>query len=334
MGTVFSFEIGFSEILADNAEEEKLDAADEHDDTDKARPAGGGVAEGNGFDDNDDDNYESDEAKEDAKESGEGEGGGREGDDAFDGVFEEFPEGPFCFAGDALDVFVFDPFGFEADESPEAFGIAVVFLAREDGVDDLAGHEAVVAGAVDHFDFAHAVDEFVEDAGAEATYRRLALAGDATGGGYIVFFFGGLGGVDVLKKFGKEAGWVLTVGVHGGDKIAGGVFEASEESGFFAEVAGEGNIENARVVFGEGFHDLEGVVAATVVDEDELELIVLERVDSFEGFLIKEGECGSFIVTGDDNTDSFHTFIISYASVQKLELASDSGCGIMMVIRN
>lgn len=311
MGAALSFEIGFSEIFADNTKEEKLDATDEHDDTDKARPAGSRVAEGNSFDDDDDDNYEGDEAKEDAKESGEGERDGRESDNTLDGIFEEFPEGPFCFAGDALDVFVFDPFGFEANKGPETFRVAAVFLAGEDGIDNLAGHEAVVAGAVDHFDFVHAVDKFVEDAGAEAANGRFTFAGNATGGGYIVFFFGGFGGVDVLKKFGEETGWILTVGVHGGNKITGGVFEAGEESGFFAEVAGEGNVEDARVVFGEGFYNLEGVVAATVIDEDEFELIVMESVDGFEGFLIKEGERGGFVVTGDDNADSFHTLIIA-----------------------
>ncbi len=71
-------------------------------------------------DDDDEDNDESDKARrEDAEEGGEGEGNGGEGDDAFDGVFEEFPEGPFSFAGDTFDVFEFDPLGLEADEGPE-----------------------------------------------------------------------------------------------------------------------------------------------------------------------------------------------------------------------
>lgn len=287
-----------------------MDAADEHDDADEAGPAGGGVAKGEGFDDNHNNNDKGDETEENAEEGGESERDGREGDDALDGVFEEFPEGPLRFAGDTVDVCVFDPFGFEADEGPETFGVAVIFWAREDGVDDLAGHEAVVAGAVNHFDFAHAVDEFVKNAGAEAADGRFAFAGDATGGGYIVFFVGGFGRVDVLEEFGEEAGRILTVGVHGSDEVAGGVFESGEEGSFFTKVAGERNIEDTRVVLGERLHNFEGIVTAAVVNKNKLELIIRESVNSFEGFLIKEGERGGFVVAGDDNADSFHTFII------------------------
>ncbi len=182
---MFGFEVGFREVFADDAEEEELDAASEHNKADEAGPAGGGVAEGEGFDDDDNDHNEGDETEENAKEGGEGEWHGREGDDTLDGVFEEFPEGPFRFAGDALDVFVFDPFCLETDEGPETFRVAVVFLTGDDGVDDLAGHEAIVAGAVNHFDFAHAVDELIENAGAEAADGRFAFAGDAASGGAI-----------------------------------------------------------------------------------------------------------------------------------------------------
>lgn len=312
VGAVFGFEIGFGEIFADDAEEEELDATHKHDDTDEAGPAGGGVAEGECFDDDDEDDDESDEAEEETEEGGESEGDGGEGDDAFDGVFEEFPEGPFGFAGDAFNIFVFDPFGFEADEAPEAFGIAVVFAARDDGVDHRAGHEAVIAGAVDHFDFAHAVDEFVEDASAEAADGGLALAGDAAGGGAGVFLGGGVFRVDVAEQLGEEAGGILAVGIHGGDEIAGGGFEAGEQGGFFAEITREREVAHARVVFGEGFHEVESAVAAAVVDEDKLELIIGESVDDFLGFLIEERERFGFVVTWNDNTDGFHTLIIPY----------------------
>lgn len=335
MGAVFGFEVGFGEVFTDNTEEEELDAAHEHKETDETGPAGNWVAEGESFDDDDEDNDESDKAEEDAEEGGEGEGNGGEGDDAFDGVFEEFPEGPFSFAGDTFDVFEFDPLGLEADEGPETFGIAVVFLAGDDGVDDLAGHEAVVAGAVDHFDFAHAVDELVEDAGAEAADGRFALAGDATSSSAVVFFGGVVGDrrvlvfltwlrvlvggflaglrvlvwlrVDIFQEFREEAGWILAVGVHGGDEVAGSVFETGKEGGFFAEVAGEGNIENARVFSDEGFHDGESIVDTAVVDEDEFEFVIFsEGVDDFEGFFVEKGKRGGFVVAGNDNADSFH----------------------------
>ena len=184
-------------------------------------------------------------------------------------------------------------------------------MAREDGIDDLAGHKTVVAGAVDHFDFAHAVKELIEDAGAKTADGRLAFAGNTAGSGAIPAFLRGASGVDILEEFREEAGRILTIGIHGGNKIARGVFEAGEESGFFAEVAGEGNVEDAGVMLGEGFHDFEGVVAAAVVNEDEFEIVVRESVDGFERFLIKERERSGLVITGDDDADSLHTFIIS-----------------------
>ena len=92
MRAMFSLEVSFGKIFADDAEEEKLNTADEHDNTDEARPAGGGVAEGEGFDDDNEDDDEGDKAEKNTEEGGEGERDGREGDDAFDSVFEEFPE--------------------------------------------------------------------------------------------------------------------------------------------------------------------------------------------------------------------------------------------------
>ena len=85
---MFGFEIGFGKIFANDAQEEKLDAADEHDDTDEAGPAGDWVAESEGFDDDDEDDDEGNKTEKDAKKGGEGEGDGREGDDTLDGVFE------------------------------------------------------------------------------------------------------------------------------------------------------------------------------------------------------------------------------------------------------
>lgn len=284
VGAALGFEVGFSEIFADDAEEEELDAADEHDNTDKARPAGNGVAEDESFTDDDNDDDEGDQAEEDAEEGGEGERDSGEGDDAFDGVFEEFPEGPVGFAGGAFDVFEFEPFGLKADEAPEAFRVAVVFVAFEDGVDHLAGHEAVIAGAVDHFDFAHFVDEFVENAGAEAANRGFAFTADAASGRGVVV--GVL--LEKIEHFGEEGRRILKVGVHDGDVIAGGVFEAGEEGGFFTEIARERDVADAAIAFCEIFDDFKGVVFAAVVDEEEFELVRGEGGESAGNFAVEK----------------------------------------------
>ncbi len=307
VGAAFGLEIGFSEVFADNAEEEELNTADEHNNTDEARPAGNGIAEDEGFADDDDDDDESDEAEEDAEEGGESERDSGKGDDAFDGVFEEFPEGPVGLAGGAFDVFEFEPFGLKADEAPEAFRVAVVFVAFEDGVDHLAGHEAVIAGAVDHFDFAHFVNEFIENTGAEAADRGFAFTADAASGRGVVV------GVlfEKIEHFGEEGRWVLKVGVHDSDVIAGGVFEASEEGGFFTEIARERDVADAAIAFCEIFDDFEGVVFAAVVDEEKFELVRGEGGESSGNFAVEKWQNGGFVVTWDNNADLLHGLIIA-----------------------
>lgn len=244
---VFGLKIGFGKIFADNTEEEKLDAADEHDDTSEAGPAGDGVAESESFDDNDDNHDEGDKAEEDAEESGKSERNGRESDNTFDGVFEEFPERPLGFASGAFDVLVFDPFCFKADELPEAFRIAVVFGTVDNGVNHLTSHKTVVAGTIDHFNFANRVDEFVENAGAEAANGRLALARNTAGGDAVVAL------AKVGNHLGEKARRILTVGIHDGDVITSGGLEAGEHGRFFAEIARKGEVLKAGVGLVEGF---------------------------------------------------------------------------------
>lgn len=200
VGTALGFEVSFAEIFANDAEEEKLNAANKHNQTNEARPASDRVAKDESFADDDDDENKGNETEYNTKESGKGEGNGGESDDAFDGVFEKFPEGPFGFAGDALDIFVFDPFGFETDEAPKPFRITIVFSASEDGANHLTIHEAIIASAINHFDFAHVVNKFIKSASEETADDGFAFAGDAAGSGAIVFFGGGAGRVNVLKK--------------------------------------------------------------------------------------------------------------------------------------
>lgn len=292
----FGFEVSFGEVFANDAEEKELDAADEDNDASEARPAGDGIAESEGLDDDDDDHDEGDETKEDAEESSESEGNGGESNDAFDGVFEEFPEGPFGLAGGTLDVFILEPFSLEADELPDAFRITVVLGASDNRVDDRTGHEAVVAGAVDHFDFADGIDEFVKDASAETADGRLAFAGDATGGDAVVIF-------EERKHVGEESRRVLAVGVHDGDVVASGVLKASEHGGLFAEIAREREVFDTRVGMAERFKLSKSVVATAVVDENELETVILESGHDRSDFAIKNREGFALVVARDDDTD-------------------------------
>lgn len=71
MRAVFSLKVSLSEIFANYAEEEKLDAAHEHNNTGHAWPAGDGIAEDQGLNDDYYNKYESNKAENYAEEGGE-----------------------------------------------------------------------------------------------------------------------------------------------------------------------------------------------------------------------------------------------------------------------
>ncbi|VWD57543.1 hypothetical protein BCO19218_06881 [Burkholderia contaminans] len=113
----------------------------------------------------------------------------------------------------------------------------------------------------------------VVERGGHALHQRIApavgaLRGDDLGAGEPAF-----------DHCGDQRGWVLQVGVdqdHGG---AGGFVDAGGERGFLAEATGEIDDAHARVAGGDVDQPAERVVAAAVVDADDLET---DRLDRFE----------------------------------------------------
>lgn len=67
VGAIFGFEVGFGEIFADDAEEEKLDATEKSNQADQAGPAGNWVAKNECADNNYDNKNEGSDTKEDAE---------------------------------------------------------------------------------------------------------------------------------------------------------------------------------------------------------------------------------------------------------------------------
>lgn len=153
------------------------------------------------------------------------------------------------FASGAFDVFVFEPFSLVANEAPEAFGIAIIFAAFDDGIDHLASHEAIIASAINHFGFTKAIDKFVKTTSEKAANRRLTFAGNATSSNTIVAIF------DEVDHFWEEAGGILKVGVHHCDEVTLRVLETSEHGGLFAKIARKSNIFDAWVRICERFDD-------------------------------------------------------------------------------
>lgn len=99
----------------------------------------------------------------------------------------------------------------------------------------MAGHEAVIAGAVDHFDVAEVIDKFIKNAGEETADGRFAFAGDAASGDTII-----LAVLEITEHFRKELGWILEISINYGNVIAIGVPESGEHGGFFAKITRKG----------------------------------------------------------------------------------------------
>jgi hypothetical protein len=74
-----------------------------------------------------------------------------------------------------------------------------------------------------------------------------------------------------------QLGWVLEVGVDHHDDVAAGVVEPGGDRRLVAEVAGEGDDPDPRVLPREPLQQLRRAVGGAVVDEDQLEGKALER---------------------------------------------------------
>ena len=241
------FQIRFRQVLAEDADGEELDAAQEQDDADERGPALHGIAEEEVAHDDEEDGAHRDEAAEDAADGRDDEGFRREGDDAFHGVGEEPPETPFR----------------------------------------LAGHEIGIGNAI---------HDFIKLTREEGADGRLAFACDAARRGRVVTFFG-----DGAVHFGEKCRRMLQIGVHEADVIARRRAHAGQHGRFLAEISGKGNPAHVLVFFGELFHDGKGIVAGSVVDENQLKRDARHFTRRFlEGF-VKIRQCVLFIETGDNH---------------------------------
>jgi hypothetical protein len=313
------FQIRLRQVLAEDADGEELDAAQEQDDADERGPALHGIAEEEVAHDDEEDGAHRDEAAEDAADGRDDEGFRREGDDPFHGVGEEPPETPFRLAGHARRVFKFDPFRPESDPAEKAFGETVVFFEGEERIDEFPVHEAEIGGAVHEIGIGNAVHDFIKSAREEGADGRLAFACDAACRGRVVAFFG-----DGAVHFGEKCRRMLQIGVHEADVIARRRAHAGQHGRFLAEISGKGNPAHVLIFFGELFHDGKGIVAGSVVDENQLKRDARHFTRRFlEGF-VKIRQCVLFIETGDNHGNQISHLahsaagrIFSYYNIRK-----------------
>ena len=162
MGALLDLHIGFGYVLSHDTQAEKLQAADEDDDTDGGSPAWDRIIEDQL---SDDDGYQDQKGKTGHGRSEPGGDGQRylsKIDDAADGVFKQLPEVPFGLTGYAFDIFVGEPAGAETDPAEDSLGEAVVLTHGDDGIHHTALHQTEVSGAVHNICIRDLIDQLIK----------------------------------------------------------------------------------------------------------------------------------------------------------------------------
>ena len=139
MGALLDLHIGFGYVLSHDTQAEKLQAADEDDDTDGGSPAWDRIIEDQL---SDDDGYQDQKGKTGhgrSEPGGDGQRYLRKIDDAADGVFKQLPEVPFGLTGYAFDIFVGEPAGAETDPAEDSLGEACDAFEEDKYIQEVLG---------------------------------------------------------------------------------------------------------------------------------------------------------------------------------------------------
>ena len=132
----------------------------------------------------------------------------------------------------------------------------------------------------------------IGDAAGELAHEPVIAAGVAPAADEVEAFF------DFLEEAGNFFGIVLEIAVHRNDDVAAGEIEAGFERGGLAEIAAEADDVDAMIVLVNVGENFERVIAAAIVDENELVGLAdgvhylgdlhVERRDVF--LLVEEGD--------------------------------------------
>ena len=248
MGALLDLHIGFGYVLSHDTQAEKLQAADEDDDTDGGSPAWDRIIEDQL---SDDDGYQDQKGKTGhgrSEPGGDGQRYLREIDDAADGVFKQLPEVPFGFTGYAFDIFVGEPAGAETDPAEDSLGKAVVLTHGDNGIHHTAFHQTEVSGTVHNICIRDLIDQSIKFPGKKAPDRWLSVTADTSGGNAVIF-----SGFQLLQHFREKGRRILKISVHYCYIIAAGIAEACIHGSFLSEVSGKGKIDHMRILFGKLF---------------------------------------------------------------------------------
>ena len=107
----------------------------------------------------------------------------------------------------------------------------------------------------------------------------------------------------VMHQLLDEFRRMLAVAIHEQHGAFLAMIEAGHQRGFLAEIARQRNHLHVDVGCGQGLRDLQRVIAAAVIDIDDLgdEAVTrLERAGEMNEFVVKRGKAGRFVIAGHD----------------------------------
>ncbi len=258
------------DVLADHAERDQLDAAEQQD-GDRDRAEAGQVGADDAQHDHDRDRDERDARGEQSDVGGQLQRQVREGGDRVEREAQHLAQRVLGLAGVARVALVGDGGLREADPHGHAAQEARALGHRQQRVQRAAVEQAEVAGVGLEVDLGELVEQLVEPRGGGELEGGLALA-------LLAHRVDDVGALAPLgDHLGDQLRRVLQVGVDHRDDVADRVLEAGGERGLVAEVAREVHDAHARVGRGDAVEQLGRAVGAAVVDEDQLELEVGDR---------------------------------------------------------
>ena len=269
-GSFFNFVEYPSQILAENAHAEHLEAGDEKDGESEIGGAGVGgwiLLDEGPYGEEVEGDAKREQAEEVAEIEDEAEGRSAKGGDGVEGEGDGFDKGVFGDAGVAGFSDVFDRGLAKADPGGESAHVAVLFRHTIKSVKGFTVDEAKVAGIDGHFHFSDLTHEAVKEMSESFFDSCFAFAFRADGMHDFVAF------VPFFDEVGNDFGWVLEVGVDDDGSIALAVVHAGGDGALVAEITRELDVCNVGVGGSGEFGPFEALVGAAVVDEKEVELL-------------------------------------------------------------
>ncbi len=290
---LFDFFINAADVLGQDADRHQLDAAEEH----HAHHNGGVARHGDAGDEifaNDPQAV----AQRDQRQQRTGQRQGAQGRDrerqnAGEGQRQRATQTKVALAVESRQRFVVDGGAVETDPGVQALHETVAFGQALERVNDLAVHQAKVAGVGRNFHAIAQVDQFVKPAGQGDLQTRLVVPRAPDGVDHV-------GAVAPLGQHLRgQRHRVLPVAVHQQHHVAARRLDAGGQRWLLAKITRQLQVDHLRVRLAHHAHHGGSVVATAVVDDDQFDL----RAQAGQGgqhLVDQRRQVAGFVVCRDD----------------------------------